>query len=63
MQEGKRSENSQKTARRAVDADSDDEATNKMQLIMNCFYLGVFVLVGVIFFWQFYLAEHRPFDS
>lgn len=36
--------------------DSDDEATNKMQMIMNCVYLGMFFVIGGIFVWQFYLA-------
>lgn len=49
--------------RQKLDADSDDEATNKMQAVMNCVYLGMFIVIGGIFIWQFYLAEHNPYDG
>ena len=30
---------------------------------MNCVYMSMFFFIGAIFVWQFYLAEHKPFDG
>ena len=34
-----------------------------MQTVMNCVYLGLFFFIGAIFIWQFYMAEHNPYDE
>jgi len=36
---------------KAVELDSDDEATGKMQAVMNCVYTGMFLVIGGIFVW------------
>ena len=40
-----------RSPRKGVELDSDDEATEKMQAVMNCVYMGMFLMIGGIFVW------------